>query len=370
MQQRRATFSERPQEEGAPVETDTQQKSGQRVDTRTDTAISQPLVSVGCAVYNGAETLRRALDALVRQDYPCLEIIMCDDGSTDASRAICQEYAARYTNIRYAENEVNLGIIGNYNKLFRLAKGKYFLWADQDDVREPSCISKCVAVLEADPEAVLCHSHTGVFWKSFRNLMHINTIDSVDNESSVLKRYWRFLRRYSDTTIYGLIRSEALRKTALWRPDVGSSNALLFELLLLGKFRQVPEILYFYSAKGLRYRPSSGEEYARNNGGRSMPKYRQPFLVLACNQTKGILASAWGPLWKGLLLMTLWLHVVMVNGAKAIFRLLEAGIGRRVPHWLEELCASAVLDTGDIRFIGRPEENRDYLPEGWRLRKM
>jgi len=335
----------------------------------TDTGNSSPLVSVGCATYNGAATLHRALDALVLQDYPCIDIIICDDGSTDETRAICQEYSKRYTNIRYVENEENLGIIGNFNKLFGLGKGKYFLYADQDDVREPSFISKCVAVLESDEAAVLCHSHTGVFWKAFNNLMHINTIDRVDNVSSVFKRYWRFLRTYSDTTIYGLIRSDALRKTSLWRPDVGSSNALLFELLLIGKFLQVPETLYFYSAKGLRYRPSPEEDYLRFNGGRPTPKFWKPFLVLACNQTEGILLSSHPLLWKCHLLVILWIHVAMVNGVKMLFRLIEAGVGKYIPKWFGNFCMFAVQDMRDIRFIVLPEENRDYLPDLWLLRR-
>jgi len=330
---------------------------------------STPLVSVAVATCNGVETLQRALESVVLQDYPCLDIIICDDGSTDGSRAICQEYSKRYTNIRYVENEENLGIIENYKKLFRLGKGKYFLWADQDDVRESSFISKCAAVLESDENAVLCHSHTGVFWKTFNNLMHINTINSVDNESGVLRRYWRFLRRYSDTAIYGLIRSDALRKTGICRTGIWSANSLMFELLLIGKFRQIPETLYFYSAKGVRHRPTPEEEYFRANGGRSMPKYQKPFLVLAYHQTKAILGSSHGLLWKCLLLMTLWIHVTMVNAVKAIFRLLESGFGKHVPKWFGKFCMFAVLDMRDIHFIGRSEENRDYLPDLWLLRK-
>lgn len=335
----------------------------------TSVADPNPLVTVGCAVFNGAATLRRTLDSLLRQDYPCLEIIICDDGSTDDSRTICREYAERHANIRYIENEENLGLTGNCNKLFRLAQGKYFLWADQDDVREPSYISKCVAVLESDEAIVLCHSYTGVIWKVSNKLLHIVTIDSINNESSVLKRYWRFLRRFSDTTIYGLIRSNALGKTALWRPDVASANALLFELLLTGKFRQVPETLYYYYGKGLRYRTSPEEDYSRANPGRTMPRYRKPFLVLAFNQTKGILASSYGLLRKSLLLIILWFHVAMVNGTKGTFRLLYIVFGRCIPKWFENFCSFLVMDMRDIRYIVRLEEYRDCYPEGWPLLK-
>jgi glycosyltransferase involved in cell wall biosynthesis len=335
----------------------------------TIAANPSPLVSIGCAVYNGAETLKRALDSLVLQDYPSLEIIICDDGSTDDTREICRDYAKRFTKIRYIENEENIGLTRNYNKLFNLSNGKYFLWADQDDVREPRYVSMCVAVLESDEDAVLCHSHTGVIWKVTNQLIHIVTIDSIEGEPSVLKRYWRFLRRYSDTAIYGLIRSDELRKTGLCKHDVAFANSLLFELLMLGKFRQVPETLYYYYGKGYRYRTSPEEDYSNSNPGRSIPKYRKPFLVVVYNQSKGILTSIHGLFLKFLLLVALWVHFAMVNGTKAAFRLLYAVFGNRVPKGLENFCSVIVWDNGDIRRIVRPEECRECYPEGWPLLK-
>ena len=343
----------------------------QEQSTHPTAAINEAvLVSVGCAVYNGAKTLRRALEPLVQQDHPHVEIIICDDGSTDDSRTICQEYACRYQSIRYIENEKNLGLLANFNKLFQLAKGKYFLWADQDDIRDRTYISKCVAVLESDPEAVLCHSHSGVFWKKPENLMHVNTIDGVDNISGLFLRYWRFMRRFSDTTSYGLIRSSALSKTVLWTSDFGSAHVLLFDLLLNGKFRQVPETLYCYSARGLRYRPSPAEEYRRANGGKDMPRYRRPFFVQAWNQTKTIRRSSCPMRAKVILGSMLWSNVALANGSKAVFRLLDFVTRRHVPAWMEKLCTFAVTDTQDIHFVVRPEENRDYLPAAWLLRKM
>lgn len=328
----------------------------------------QPLVSVGCAVYNGSETLRRALEGIAAQDYPRVEIIICDDGSTDESPDICREFAAKHANVRFIQNPKNLGILGNYNKLFGLANGKYFMWADQDDVRDPTYISKAVAVLESDETAVLCHSHTGVFWKSFDNLMHVNTLDRIDHEQSVVRRYWRFLRTYSDTTIYGLIRADALRKTALWRPANGASVALLFELLLQGSFRQVPETLYFYAAKGKR--PSPEEEYRRCNGGRPMPTHMRPFLVVAVNQVRGVMESTCNPIEKAVLLTLLGNHLAIVNGAKATFRAVEAIRGRHAPAWLERWCEYAVWDHRDVHCVVPPAEDPLYYAAGSSLRRQ
>lgn len=328
-----------------------------------------PLVSVGCAVYNGAQTLRRALDGLVKQDYPNVEIIIADDGSTDGSREICREYCARFPNIRLVENPENLGIFRNCNKLFELSSGKYFMWADQDDVRDPTFISKCVAVLESDPDCVLCHSHTGVFWKAFANLMHVNTINSIDGVGSLALRYWRFLRRFSDTTIYGLIRADALRKTALLQSVIASTNVLLFDLLLQGKFRQVPEMLYFYAAKGPSQRPSPEEEFARCTGGKKRPKLFIPFLSLAIHQARGVITANLSSWEKGLVLAALLAHVGMVNSCKVVYRFLAKILGANMPRSFEQYCEDLAQDFGDIRFVVRPEENRDYYPEGWRIRR-
>lgn len=321
-----------------------------------------PLVSVGCAVYNGMATLRRALDSIVGQDYPNLEILICDDGSTDGSRDLCRDYANRHSNIKYIENDRNIGIVGNFNKLFHLSNGKYFFWADQDDVRSVTFASNCVRILESDPSAVLCHSHTGVFWKEFENIVHVNTIDRVDNEKDLFTRYWRFLRTYSDTTIYGLIRSDALRRTSLWRDAPGASVSLLFELLLQGTFRQVPETLYFYAAKGPD-RPSPEEEHHRASGSRSVPTFRRPFMTVLKNQTSGILASRKRASAKSKLLVALWSHVAMVNSSKAAFRIVESLVGNRVPDWFTRACASAVVDTRDVHYVAAPSIRRDYAPD-------
>jgi glycosyltransferase involved in cell wall biosynthesis len=54
--------------------------------------IADPLVTIGCAVYNGEQTLIRALSPLTEQTYNNLEILIADDRSTDGSRAICEEF--------------------------------------------------------------------------------------------------------------------------------------------------------------------------------------------------------------------------------------------------------------------------------------
>lgn len=95
---------------------------------------------------------------MLRQTYRNIELIISDNASTDATHAVCTELAARDSRVRYSRNDANIGAAKNYNHVFALARGKYFKWAAHDDVLAPSFVERCVAVLEADREIVLCSS--------------------------------------------------------------------------------------------------------------------------------------------------------------------------------------------------------------------
>jgi glycosyltransferase involved in cell wall biosynthesis len=332
------------------------------------TSDSSPLVTIGCAVYNGEATLARALDPLVGQDYANLEILISDDCSTDSSRAIIQEYAARDSRIRVLKNEKNVGVTANFNRLFREARGKYFMWADQDDIRDVTFVSKAVAALEADPAAVLCHSHTGVFVGDPTDIKYLILLYGVDGVQSRVLRYSLFLRYFSDTTIYGLIRTDALRSTNLWRSDLGSASALLFELLLLGKFIQIPEVLYFYSGRGVRKRPGPKEEYERSNPGKKMPLLYFPFLVVALNQTRDVRRSPAGWLEKVGIGSFLWGHTSVVAMTKLVYRSLAVPFGDRLPERFTTVCDDIVQAKGHLRFLNNSDLDEQLFPKAWELK--
>jgi GT2 family glycosyltransferase len=119
--------------------------------TRTREVVELPLVSIGMPVHNASRYLRNALDSLLAQDYANFEIVISDNASTDATEQICREYAEHDRRVLYHKVEQNMGAIWNFNNVFELAKGKYFMWAAYDDIRNPRCVSACVKALEAHP---------------------------------------------------------------------------------------------------------------------------------------------------------------------------------------------------------------------------
>ncbi len=99
-------------------------------------AEDRPAVSVIVPVYNTAPYLRRCVDSLIRQTLRSIEILLIDDGSTDGSGDICDEYAAGDGRIR-AVHQKNGGLSRARNAGLDLARADYLMFADSDDWVEP-----------------------------------------------------------------------------------------------------------------------------------------------------------------------------------------------------------------------------------------
>ena len=120
---------------------------------------AMPLVTIGVMVYNNKDTLVRALECLVHQDYAHKELVICDDASTDGSYEICQDYAKRYSFIRLYRHEKNIGCFKNLDFLLTKIRGHYFLWACPDDVYDTSFVRRCVARFKENGEIAAVNSH-------------------------------------------------------------------------------------------------------------------------------------------------------------------------------------------------------------------
>ncbi len=118
-----------------------------------------PLVSVLIPVYNGEKYLAECLDSILLQDFPDMEILIADDGSTDGSRDLIQRYAAKDSRIRWWRNPKNLGLAGNFNACLREARHDYIKYVLQDDLLlSRSAIRQMVQALDSDPAVSLVGS--------------------------------------------------------------------------------------------------------------------------------------------------------------------------------------------------------------------
>ena len=119
------------------------------------------LVSVGLPTYNRPERLRKALDCLINQTYENLEIIVSNDHSPNMDTyLILEEYRKKDPRIKVYTQSHNLGIYANFYFVLQKATGKYFMYAQEDDLWEPDFIRSLVEQLENHPEQVMAMSAT------------------------------------------------------------------------------------------------------------------------------------------------------------------------------------------------------------------
>lgn len=116
----------------------------------------KPLVSVIIPVYNVEKYIRECLDSIVNQSYKNLQIILVDDGSTDNSGKICDEYAKKDSRITVVHQE-NQGAGAAKNTGLDLIKGEYFSIIDSDDYIDLSMYEKMVSLMKQyDSDIVQC----------------------------------------------------------------------------------------------------------------------------------------------------------------------------------------------------------------------
>lgn len=240
-----------------------------------------PLVSIGVPVFNGEKGLAAALDSLLAQDYPNLEIIISDNGSTDNTPGICGEYVLKDQRVKYFRAEENLGVVWNFNRVFALSSGKYFMWAAHDDRRERFFVSACVEKMEQCPEAVLCQVHTAMYIEGRDELLCVAHLDSYEGVVSLVERYRETRKHFPATAIYGLYRSDAMRKTKMYQKCIATDLAFIQELSIHGQFVQVPRILFNYF--GRKKWNTVHQDYRVFFGKDTKPWWYLPFVALFRN---------------------------------------------------------------------------------------
>lgn len=115
-----------------------------------------PLVSVIIPCYNAEKYVEAAVRSIMNQTYKNLEILCCDDCSTDRTFSILQELADEDSRIKLFKNETNQKIVKTLNNLVSLANGKYIARMDADDISLPKRIEKQVEFLETHSDIAFC----------------------------------------------------------------------------------------------------------------------------------------------------------------------------------------------------------------------
>ena len=153
--------------------------------------MQRPLVSILTPMYNTEKYVHRLLDSVLAQDYPAIEMVVVDDGSTDGSRAVVENYVDRFAAKGYALrcfHQPNSGqSVAIKNGLQRVT-GAYLAWPDSDDFyTTPDAISKMVRALESSaPEFQLVRTQVRYVQDPSLELLRIEGLDAREEEDPSL----------------------------------------------------------------------------------------------------------------------------------------------------------------------------------------
>ncbi len=204
-----------------------------------------PQVSIGLPVFNGENYIREALQSLLAQTYEDFELIICDNASVDGTAEICLDVAAKDKRVSYFRNATNLGAAPNFNRCVDLSIGRYFKWAAHDDICLPNYLRLCLAVLEREPDVVLCHTSTQVIDARGFVVCDYTREDGRFASRDPITRFANAIdNEHTCVSIFGLMRRDVLVRTPRIANYVGSDRNLLAELALHGRIVHVPEVQF------------------------------------------------------------------------------------------------------------------------------
>lgn len=212
------------------------------------------LITVGMPVYNGEEHLEEAIRSILSQTFTHFELIIADDCSTDKSRTIYEKFAKKDKRIKIFRHKNNIGSIANFNFVLQKAKGNYFIWAAQDDIRKKNALIELISLFHKFPDAVLAVSH---YQNIFKNQIYTVFPDNpVTNNYTHLESVIQFLKSGNLSFFYGLHKTANLKKSGGYfidsRPFFKSSDFItILRVLLNGKYVYTSKILFYKRDTGL-----------------------------------------------------------------------------------------------------------------------
>jgi glycosyltransferase involved in cell wall biosynthesis len=205
----------------------------------------QPTVSIGLPVFNGERYLRKAIESILAQSYGDFELILSDNASSDGTADICSAFSTLDERVRFERNATNCGAAANFNRVVHRARSPYFKWAAHDDLLDKTYLARTLAALEAAPDAIAAHTHVAFIDEHDRvvrddpfPLRHVGSpLPSKRFADVVSTPHWSFWA-------FALIRREALLRTDLIGAYASSDRVLIAHLALLGRFVEVPDVLF------------------------------------------------------------------------------------------------------------------------------
>lgn len=251
--------------------------------TRRTAEPRAPRLSIGVPVYNEERYLDACMSSILAQTYGDFEVIICDNASTDNTPSLAAAWAERDPRVSVHRAERNRGAAPNFNWCFSLARGELFKWCAADDIIKPDYFAKCIEALDANPDATLAYSGAYDIDASGNIVgeIHDNSWPLRFESHDVTHRMLDLMHtNHSCISVFGVMRSAALRKSQLIGSFAASDHVLLVEMAMQGRFLRVGDDLLLHRehpgrfTRTLKTQQARGSWFDTSRRGPSFPNWR------------------------------------------------------------------------------------------------
>ncbi|GHT03225.1 hypothetical protein AGMMS50276_33280 [Synergistales bacterium] len=176
------------------------------------------LVSIVVPIYNTQKYLNRCVDSLLNQTYKNLEVLLVDDGSTDGSEKMCDEYAVSDKRVRVI-HKPNGGEASARNAGLFQASGDYLMFCDSDDEFLPYAVEKLASGIELK-DVDLCE---GAYLEKTGDVTRLAVLDKILSSTSEI-----IVRMLTEQNIYGASYIMSTVNGAMFRMNIISDHKISF----------------------------------------------------------------------------------------------------------------------------------------------
>lgn len=213
-----------------------------------------PFVTIGMPILNEEKHILKALDSILNQTYPNIDVIISDNRSDDNTSLILRDIKEKDPRVTVYNQKIRIGPYENFEFVRDKANGEYFMWHAGDDYLEPSFVSILVNKLMDTPGAI-CAMSDVKFVNEEGDFLHCLELNSVrKSKKSDLLNTMHFFKNPTDTKymcIYGIFDTNVVKKMDMkvggnLKFNRGSEIPQLAQAALHGAIVSVPEALKNY----------------------------------------------------------------------------------------------------------------------------
>jgi glycosyltransferase involved in cell wall biosynthesis len=207
---------------------------------------SDQLVTIALPIYNGAGSIANVAKSVLAQDHENIELLISDNGSTDATEEIGRELAGTDSRVTYHRQPENVGLVNNFVWTKQHARGSFIRWIGDGDEISPNYVSRCLDLFDDDPRLILVNTRLGY-------VDELGQISSMGYDAKLLAsddpavRFEEMLALLTRTyqlldPLYGMARREVVA-TIPQDQVLKGDEVYAARLALAGPWGYVPELL-------------------------------------------------------------------------------------------------------------------------------